>query len=175
GPPKFHLAIGAQFRQMLRQRRLAQLHDADKFSHRHLAAHSQKAKDQQALFVGEHFQELRGVAGLLRKLIERHCIAGAGGELSLFGYRRAYCHNFISGVAFRACAAQISIPLLLYCLELTKLANVDTGSKKQEIMRRNGHEGKKTCGMTRYAAKLFSRSLSVRLRRWGGAAFWDSA
>ena len=40
------------FAKMLRQRRLAELDDVDQFADRHLATHGEKAKDQQALFVG---------------------------------------------------------------------------------------------------------------------------
>jgi hypothetical protein len=43
------------------------------------------------------------------------------------------------------------------------------------MMRRCGRKGKKTCGITRYAAKPFSPILPARTRLWGGgAALTDS-
>src|SRR5215207_11287513 len=165
--PEFDQPIGAQFRQMLRQGGLAQLDDADQFPDRHLATHGQKAEDQQALFVGEHFQELGGFAGLLRQHLQRRRIVGAGGRLWLFGCRRGCAHNVQSRMVFRACEAHMTYYRSGHSLALTKLANVDTASKKQEMMRRCGREGKKTCGITRYAAKLFSPILPARTRLWG--------
>jgi hypothetical protein len=78
-------------------------------------------------------------------------------------------------MVFRACEAPISYYRAGHCLALTKLANVDIGSKKQKMMRRQCRKGKKTCGLTRYAAKLFSLISLARPGRWGGVAFSASA
>ena len=43
------------------------------------------------------------------------------------------------------------------------------------MMRQCGREGKKTCGITRYAAKLFPLASPARMHLWGDAAFSPSA
>src|ERR1700742_1227986 len=71
---KDHQPILAQSCEMLRQRRLAQFDHADQLADRHLAAHREKAENQQPLLVSEQFQELSGLASLLRQFLQRESI-----------------------------------------------------------------------------------------------------
>ena len=115
GPTECDQAIGAQFAQMLRQRRLAQFHDANQFSHRHLATRGQKAKNQQPLFIAEQFQQLCGLAGLLRQLLQISGIADADSGGHSF---RCCCngsHGFLSRSDLRAGQSVRARPTLPRC------------------------------------------------------------
>ncbi len=64
-----HHAVVAQTRELLRHGRLPQRQDVLQFGHRPFAL-SQKAQQEQAVFVRDRFEEIAGLAGLAHQLVE---------------------------------------------------------------------------------------------------------